>query len=612
MRSSRPFSCREKSRSMTRRRWLLAAPVAAGAAALAFDKQRKTPSLMNMTPANGPLVAGCQVGFRPDSRKQLLIRNPQWGTRVELLITSAHAPPRTFSVETRGPSVFDNAVGLVSLNDLKAEGSYFGQVLLDEKPAGAPFPFVISRDAWSRLLPMLAGYAHLQRCGSSDRIEHPICHRDDARRSDTGKHTDVTGGWHDAGDLRKWVDSTLMNLFGLTALARSSGIHSDSGPSSIGALLDETRYGNGFFLKMQDSDGLIWADVGGGNHGDNSDNHWTDNTAGTNDDRWINVEKKPGIQSMFIAAQAIMHTLFAKSDPAYAARCLDAALFCWRTSSSHGDRTVDLAWRTLAAVELFVATGRPELRREVIALAGLLTSLQFSRPVGGSTAIRGFFPMWRGGSEPLRDPVHSTIPLLALLHAAATVDGSHPDEAKSWRKAVRIYLDEYLIPMTAFSPYGIAPFGLFRDIPPAQRDVERYRPLSSEYSYRFFMPVKTPVAYLGLSSHLLSHATLFSAAERCFGESKYRAMAYSHLEWIFGANPFGASLVTGIGFNQPPPFSPFVGAIRGGIMNGIAGNEDDQPVLDLLNATEWRTNEYWSPHSGYCQWALSLLEAPRG
>jgi hypothetical protein len=380
----------------------------------------------------------------------------------------------------------------------------------------------------------------------------------------------------------------------------------------IEAIVDEARFGNAFFLKMQDSDGLVWADVGGGVHGDNSDNHWTDNQSGTPDDRWINVEKRPAIQAMFVAAQAMMYQLFSKSDAPYAATCLSAALRCWKASGHQTIvNTTDLAWRTLAAVELSAATSQVEFQRDVIALASQLADLQVTKPVGRGAAIRGFFPMWIGNQQPLRDAVYSAIPLFALLEAARSIAPHDQTSAEKWRSAVRLYIDECAIPMATFSVYGIVPFGLFLDTPPEARDSETYRALSGRYSYRFFMPVRTKAGYAGLNSHLLSHALLFAAAERDFGESRYRDMAYTHLEWVFGANPFGASLVTGVGVNQPPAFSPFSGLIPGGIMNGVCGNAEDQPVLNQESATEWRTNEYWSPHSGYCNWALSLLEAPR-
>jgi hypothetical protein len=43
-------------------------------------------------------------------------------------------------------------------------------------------------------------------------------------------------------------------------------------------------------------------------------------------------------------------------------------------------------------------------------------------------------------------------------------------------------------------------------------------------------------------------------------------------------------------------------------MNGIAGNVNDEPVLDLEYTLDWRTCEYWSPHVAFYIWANSVLE----
>ena len=78
-----------------------------------------------------------------------------------------------------------------------------------------------------------------------------------------------------------------------------------------------------------------------------------------------------------------------------------------------------------------------------------------------------------------------------------------------------------------------------------------------------------------------------------------------------GANPFGACLMTGAGMRHPYPHSRFVGLIPGGILNGIAGNTRDEPVLDTEYGYDWGTTEYWSPHNGYYLWAVSSLEVGR-
>ncbi|HOK47854.1 MAG TPA: hypothetical protein PLK67_18050, partial [Bryobacteraceae bacterium] len=84
-------------------------------------------------------------------------------------------------------------------------------------------------------------------------------------------------------------------------------------------------------------------------------------------------------------------------------------------------------------------------------------------------------------------------------------------------------------------------------------------------------------------------------------------LAYRQMEWVMGANPFGACLMTGEGIRNPYPHSRFVGLIIGGIMNGIGGNVRDEPVLDTENGYDWRTTEYWSPHNAYYISAVSAL-----
>ncbi len=92
------------------------------------------------------------------------------------------------------------------------------------------------------------------------------------------------------------------------------------------------------------------------------------------------------------------------------------------------------------------------------------------------------------------------------------------------------------------------------------------------------------------------------------GGKQYIDLAYRQLEWIMGANPFAACLMTGEGMRNPYPHSRFVGLIPGGIMNGIAGNAADEPGLDLKYTLNWRTCEYWSPDVAFYIWANSVLE----
>ncbi len=77
------------------------------------------------------------------------------------------------------------------------------------------YPFAVSHSVYSAPINLIVGYFSKQRCGSSTTGYLSPCHLDDGVRIDNGKHQDVTGGWHDASDLRKWVGATIYGVIGL-------------------------------------------------------------------------------------------------------------------------------------------------------------------------------------------------------------------------------------------------------------------------------------------------------------------------------------------------------------------------------------------------------------
>jgi hypothetical protein len=548
----------------------------------------------NMTAGPTPAIAVSHVGFRPEAHKRVIVRNP--ALRSFSMREIGSGPP--FKIERPlTPASFDFGPAVIGdFSDINRVGLY--QVRAGDELSP---PFFIRPDAWRRFLPTVVSYHRAQRCGTAVPNVHPVCHLDDARRRDNGVHVDTIGGWHDAGDLRKWMDATMMNAFGLLAIARHLGKDWDLAGSGLTPLEEELRWGNVYFLKMQDTDGRVWADVAGGVNGDNSDNHWTDNMIGTADDRYLNPAKRGLIQAMFIAMQAMYAQHFATADREYSAKCLTAARRCWEANPHQGS-TVELGWWTLAAIEMHRATGEDTMKQAAVKLAAALAELQeTSRPASGG--LTGYWPMSSTDSEPYKHAVHGALPAFAVLEAAR----AFPDDpsTKRWREAVRLYIEAYIEPLCARSAYGFMPFGIYRGSPTP----ERYRPLSGELTYRFFMPVRKQFWWQGLNAHLASHALLLASASRELQQPAWRDLAYRQVEWIFGTNPFGATLASGIGVRNPYPHSRYVGVIPGGIMNGICGNANDEPILDTSFAGTWRTNEYWSPHVGYFEWAQAVLES---
>ncbi len=583
---------------MHRRDFLLSLGAAAPAA-IAQEGPPREESVEKSTAPSTPAIALNHLGFLPRSPKILIYR------------LTGGAAPTEFTVRDIGSSLKPFRV----TKPLRKTASDFGDCLTGDfsdvetelmcqaSVAGErSVPFFIRPDVWRRTLPKPVSYHKAQRCGVAIPNVHPACHLDDARRRDDGRTIDLTGGWHDAGDLRKWMDATMMNAFGLLHLARNLGEGWDLAGSGLAPILEEVQWGNRYFLKMQDTDGQVWADVGGGLNGDNSDNHWTDNVRGTSDDRYVNTAKNAQIQAMFVTLQAMISQAYRATDPRYAQICLDAGVRCWRAAKHEGNTNV-LSWWALAPVEMHRATGAEEYASAAAAMGTRLLGLQNTAFEGGQKQVRGYFLTARGATRaPYNDAVYAALPPLALLALAA--EFPKHSEAPRWRDAVKMHIEEYILPMTSRSVYGIVPFGVFSGSPTA----ERYRPLAGELTYRYFLPVRQRFWWLGTTSHLECNAVMLAEAARTFGNQEYRNLAYRQLEWVMGANPFASCLMTGEGLRNPCPHSRYVGLIIGGIVNGIAGNAQDEPILDMENGLDWRTTEYWSPHVGFYEWAVSVLE----
>jgi Glycosyl hydrolase family 9 len=581
----------------------MAALPAVPAALNAQEGPAVTDPVEKMTASNWPTIALNHLGFRPGvGGKVLVVRDlTPPGPRE---FTLRDVSERPFSI-TRPLAKTSGDFGPCltgDFTDVDREGLY--QITVGKEHS---VQFAVQNDVWRRTLPKAVGYYRYQRCGVDVPGVHPVCHLDDARRRDDRQHVDVVGGWHDAGDLRKWMDVTMLNGIALLNLVRNIREPGPADPSHE-QILDEVRHGNTYFLKMQDADGKVWADTAGGVNGDNSDNHWTDNLVGTADDRYINTAKRSGTAAVFAALQGLVAQCFAQSAPDYAKQCLEAGIRAWKAFGQPPGSTRDIAWWAIAACELYRATHESEYRDRAVLLGRSLMARQNTSFIAEQRQVRGF---WMDGDVPFVDIVNSAVPPLALLE----LDAAMPDceDRGKWRDAVRLHVDEYLLPMSDRNAYHVIPLGLYFGSPTP----ESYRPLAGNLTYRYFHPVRKGFWWQGHNCHFASNALMLGRLALLAHpggppegqRNTYIALAYRQLEWIMGANPFAACMKTGEGMRNPFPHSRFVGLIPGGIMNGIAGNMQDEPVLDMQYSLNWRTCEYWSPHVAFFIWAHSVLEA---
>ncbi len=153
--------------------------------------------------------------FFQTARKRIVVRGAVAdGEKVTLLTPDGNSRALDFLPA----AAYDLGPGRVAdFSDVAIPGNYRATFRGEQSMS-----FPVGPSVWQQALAVLATYQGQQRCGAvTNRSSRPTCHLDDARRRDTGDRVDTVGGWHDAGDLRKWVDATLMDLFGLLAILRN-------------------------------------------------------------------------------------------------------------------------------------------------------------------------------------------------------------------------------------------------------------------------------------------------------------------------------------------------------------------------------------------------------
>lgn len=574
---------------ITRRVWLGGAAGAAAAMVLAMrGGSQSAPAAPPPAAGNGLHVN--QAGFVPGAAKYC-VASAAAANSFEIATAAGQVVHRGQFERRRGDF---GEWGVATFSHLREPGDY-----LLRAAGAAPVPVKVHPAVYADAIGKCVGYFARQRCGPGKSGFNGPCHLDDGVRGDDGRRLDVVGGWHDACDLRKWTSATVYGLVGLHRLL--------DGPPVDGVeparVIDEMRWGNEYFLKMQDRDGLLMSYCGG-----DDGNHFTDNVAGTKDDRRIHVE--PGElpeQFQFIAAQAALVRHARRSDPNYARRCEAAARrgFEACTTRRSARAAASVSGAVIAAVAMHRAFGSDAFADACAASLRQLIALQVTPAQGGE--VHGFFLAKPDEPQPYRDVMHGQLPLIALCDACEHLP-DHPNQ-NAWRQALRAHCD-HLEQMASRSPFGVVPFGLYSGSDPGGG-----RRVGS-YWYRWFMKTraetKTADWWVGINANLASAAIGLCRAGRLLGERRLVDLAQRQLDWILGVNPFGASTITGVGRNQPRlfvtgAFKPPTPLIDGGVVNGIGGTELDEPDL---RPGSYHTCEYWTPMVAYALWLMSELQRP--
>ena len=468
-------------------------------------------------------------------------------------------------------------------------------------------PFAISKRVYDRFISSYLTFLRSQRCGCDVFGVHSACHLDDGVLDRDGSPWPVTGGWHDAGDFRKWLAFTQHHLDALATLIERRAESLNRGGIPTQSLLDEIAWGNRFFHGMLAPNGQVFEDVAGGrapanspltyeedwwfeNHpgcfGDASDNRWTDNISGSGDERMVRTTYNPLVQWAFVYTQARLARLL---PPEEGEHCMELARRAanFAGQNPHDGRTLFLAAELRGLLEL-LAAGEPTSQIKLIRTAEALLSRQ-----AHTTGLSGYF-LEAGAKDAYRSIAFSADPALALLRfyeLRHQLEDHHI--AQSAADAIAAFLDRYLLADASTNPFGLTPYGVYLHAPEPER--QHFRDAGSGRGVRTFMYPYNPQGIVhGTSSVLLSHAHLLARAASHFDKPAWRAAAERLLQWSVGHNLLNRSLFSGIGYRHPVGYSFRIPQIPEAPVTGFIGRPDDSPYLETSTAIEWNTLEYWS------------------
>jgi hypothetical protein len=473
-------------------------------------------------------------------------------------------------------------------------------------------PFSIEQNPYLRFLRGYMVYIHSQRSGYDIPGIRKAEHLDDGQLDNGGGYHSASGGWYNAGDLRKWMSLTQFNLEALYHIYKY-------GPVSYREdIIDEMRWGNRYFQNMITEEGQVYEDIGGGdlrsgfeytdgwwaeNHpgciANGAGNYLTDNIPDTGDERMIRTTYNPFVQLAFVKNQALISTVMPALD---ASRSMYLAEKAWRYAQEqkHDNRTIFLAIELDAALEL------KHSGSHIISIEKIEYLIQelLGRQDDGEDGLANYF-LEKDKDDAYRSVAFSCLPVTALLRAyELDLVGSQSIKRKI-ETAISGYIDHFLLSDSKSNPYGLTPYGAFIKMP--YKEDQLFRDAGRGRGVRTFIhPFNSQFMVHGTNGVVMNQAYLLAKAGYIFKNEDWKKHAEKLLHWTTGHNPTGLSLFYGIG-KSVVPYSGWNLNIPQAATNGFIGRPDDTPYMETSNAIQWNTQEIWDIPYQYAVGAAAFL-----
>jgi hypothetical protein len=501
-----------------------------------------------------------QLGYSPDAPKVAVVCALRPVTLAEFTVEDASG------IRVLGPRPAEHAAGLggcvdtyrLDFTSLKRPGSY------RIRAAAYVSPMIrVGEDVYRGIADTLLGYMRQQRSGYNPFL------RDSAHTHDgiivdhptrTGDTIPVSGGWADAADYLQYVTTSATATYHLLAAYRDApraftdrhDARGLPGANGVSDVLDEARHGLEWLVRMFPDDSTMFNQLGD----DRDHTYWDLITTDSSDYGWGKGGARPVYpctgkpQGLFghvnratgyastagkmAAAFALGARLIGSTDRAFADTLRRKASAAYALGVAHPgvcqtapgvapyfyeeeNWTDDME---LGAALLFQLTGDERYRRDAV---GFARREPVTPWMGADTARHYQWYPWHNAG-----------------HYEAWLRGSRADRRE----------------LAGFYREGIA----------------RVAGRAESNGFRVGIP------FIWCSNDLMvSFAAQAMLYRRMSGDARYRGLEQAAIDWLFGANPWGTSMVIGLPRGGTYPLDPHT-ELPSNLLGGLTGGLVDGPV----------------------------------
>ncbi len=448
--------------------------------------------------------------------------------------------------------------------------------------------FPIDEDIWLQPVFKALNFFFCERCGYSVPGIHPECHRDwQGFRGDVKKI--INGGWHDAGDLSQGAWRTSMAVYAMTA-----NLEAMQGRQDLDELAQRLRtelvWGLEWLLKTRFGDGYHMSF--------SVMRIYTDNKTGTIDDVVSPARNVPWENFLASAVFARSAGILERSHPELARRAQDTAIEEWNAALASREQwdqaeILEAAWGATSSLLLAGMTGDKRYDEYAVRFGNLLVRCQEQSFLDG-IPITGYFYTGTDRQNVIHNhhAAFEEAPMIALTRLCSDRPGD--ENWMDWYSTVVLYSEFFLKRGSQVaSPYELLPNSVWnkREIMAEQDKKTREdmlqqfndgTQLNEEYVLRTF-PVYPDNLFHGNTNIHMSGTWALAEAARLRMDPEGMRLVGKQLQWIFGANPFGQSLMYGTGYDFAPQFAYCLKNVVGSLPVGMDCLSGDMPYWSATN-----------------------------